>query len=151
MVEILERQSFVTDAQAAEYFFRDLAEANGVVVANSEMEFQTMSTVPQLAATQSSSSSSPLPDTAKTCGGIGRQLVRQGRDTDVAGNPRQVTAAWVRIDLCVLRLPHVNSEILLTLTSPTTTSQPGASLSEWDELFVQMLQSFCIKDWTLFG
>ena len=143
MVEILDRQASVTDAQAAEYFFRDLAEANGVG-ASSEMEFQTMSVVPRL-------ESSSLPPTARTCGGIGRQLVRQGRDTDLAGNPRQVTAAWVRVDLCVVRVPHVESEILLTFTSPMDQTGAASLLSEWDELFVQMLQSFCIKDWTLFG
>lgn len=145
MVEILDRQDSVTDAQAAAYFFRDLAEANGVG-ASSEMEFQTMSVVPRL-----ESSSSSLPPTATTCGGIGRQLVRQGRDTDLAGNPRQVTAAWVRIDLCDVRLPHVESEIFLTLTSPMAQAGAASLLSEWDELFVQILQSFCIKDWTLFG
>ena len=141
-MEILDRETSVADDQAASYFFRDLAEANGVTQPE-EMEFQTLPEIPRI--------SSDLPANTKQCGGIGRQLVRQGRDTDIAGNPRHIEPAWVRIDLCVIRLPHVNSEVLVALTSPSPLAATALSSPAWDELFVHMLQSFRIIDWTLFG
>lgn len=141
-MEILARETSVTDEEAAAYFFRDLAEANGITQPDEEMEFHTIPEIPLLG--------TELPNTAKKFGGVGRQLVRQGRDTDIAGNPRQLTPAWVRIDLCLIRLPHVESEILVTFTSPVETATT-ASMTTWDEIFVRMIQSFRVVDWNLFG
>lgn len=139
VVEILDRESSVSDDGAAEYFFKDLAEANGIV---SNKGIQFVASLSDMPATPPSSQ-------AVIRGGIGRQLVAQGRDTDIAGNPRQLEAKWVRIDLCVIRLPSVTTELLITLTTPGEAAQ--ASIENLDDTFVVILRSFRIVDWGLFG
>lgn len=143
VVEVLQRHDEVTDEQAATFFFRDLAEANGIPASSAEdsTQFTVANEMPSIG--------SNLPPDATVHGGIGRQLVAQGRDTDIAGNPRQLEARWVRVDLCVIRLPNVTSEILITLTSP---QMPLAEFTMgFHALFAAVIQSFRIADWTLFG
>jgi len=141
VVEILGREASVSDDEAAEYFFRDLAEANGIASPDG-MQFVKLITEMPFTATD-------LPPTAVIRGGIGRQRVAQGRDTDVAGNPRQLEAKWVRIDLCIVRLPSVSTDLLITLTTPGEAAQD--TMEYLDGTFLTILQSFRIIDWTLFG
>ena len=139
ILEILGQEK-VPDEQAALHFFQDLSEANGVT-STGGWKFSTHATMPSIA--------SKLPKDASILGGAGKQLVAQGRDIDIGGNPRHLEAKWVRGGLCVIRLPHVTAEVLVTLTSPGEVSD--AALTAPNETFVQILQSIRFVDWSLFG
>lgn len=141
VMEILSREKNVSNEEAASYFFKDLAEANGITSPEG-LEFYSHADMPLI-------DSDLLPSDAIVLGGAGKQLVAQGRDTDRAGNPRNLVAHWTRIDLCVIRLPNVASEVLVTLTSPGDAI--GASLSAPNELFGRICHSIRFVDWSLFG
>ena len=152
-MEILGRETTVTDEHAAAYFFQDLAQANGITSPDGVAFQKLKEKIPSIGSLE-------LPADATLCGGVGRQLVAKGRDTDIAGNPRQLVAHWVRIDLCAIRLPSVDTDILVTLTTPTTpttgepqssSSSSSAPLERLDDLFANVLRSVRIIDWSLFG
>lgn len=147
VVEILQRHDDVTDDQAASFFFHDLAQANGVATTQQDGEEGTQFTAAATAPPVGSMNNTFLPKDAIVRGGVGRQLAAKG-----PGDPRQrrLEKEWVRVDLCVIRLPHVTTDILITLTSPQTTPLAEFVMG-FDLVFLQMLESFCIVDWTLFG
>lgn len=138
VVEILARQAEITDAQAAEYFFKDLAEANGTTPA--DMQFVPQGQLVNLMG---------LPETATLCFGTGYQKVAIGRDTDIAGNPRTQEVRSIRVELCAIRLAHVATELLVTLSSPSEAIPQGTP--QPTEAFVRILGSLQIQDWGLFG
>ena len=154
VVEILDRHAAVADAGAAAFFFHDLAQANGATdpadrlftpAAQPELATRIMGVVVPIAALSDNSS-------ASLCFGTGHQRVALGRDTDLAGNPRAQEDRWIRVELCVIRLASKDTDLLVTLSSPsapnpqeTTNSTPSTGL------FVQMLGSLQIRDWSLFG
>jgi hypothetical protein len=146
VVEILDRQSNVTDEQAAAYFFQDLAESNGMKAPGTELQFTAQ---PELSASINLAGAG-LPDSAKACFGTGYQKVALGKEHDIAGNPRTQQVQSIRVELCAIRLPSVGTELLITISSPgdgnlqETSSQPT-------EAFARILGSFQIQDWTLFG
>jgi hypothetical protein len=127
VTEILEHQTTVSDETAATYFFEDLVEANG--------------------STHTSFSSQTVSSPLSIFAGIGMQRMAKGRDRDVDGNPRphqQVVDA--QIELCVVRMPQVQTDLLLTLSR--TKSSSDAQLSEE---FRRVLSTLKIHDWGLFG
>ena len=139
IVEILSHENAVRDDKAASYFFHDLAQANGSP--EDKSQFMPLSETPKIA--------SELPENAVICGGTGRQWVAQGRDTDIGGNPRNITPKGVRIDLCAIRLPSVATDILVTLSSPEENFH--YPIDKMHDLFIQIVHSIRIVDWTLFG
>jgi hypothetical protein len=145
VVEILDRQSNVTDEQAAAYFFQDLAEANGMKAP--DLKFYPQ---PELTNTSNMNSAAGLPDSAKVCFGTGYQKVALGKEHDIAGNPRTQQVQSIRVELCAIRLPSVGTELLTTLSSPSDENLQETS-SQPTEAFARILGSFQIQDWTLFG
>lgn len=138
VVEILELQS-VDDEAAAAYFFQDLCEANGVSAADCEFVKQDVVHAIQ-----------GLPPTAVVCFGRGRQKVALGREVDVVGNPRIQEVRVVDVELCVIRLPAVQSDVLITLSTPSQL-HPQDNSSAPSNVFRDALASFQIRDWSLFG
>ena len=141
VVEILDRQSNVTDEQAAAYFFQDLAEANGMKAP--DLQFISQSELMNLAG-------AGLPDSAKVCFGMGYQKVSLGKEHDIAGNPRTQQVQSIRVELCAIRLPSVGTELLVTLSSPSNENLQEI-ISQPTEVFARILGSWKIEDWTLFG
>jgi hypothetical protein len=146
VVEILDRQSQVTDEQAAAFFFQDLAESNGMKAPDLQFTPQ-----PELSANMDMNlSGAGLPDSAKVCFGTGYQKVALGREHDIAGNPRTQQERSIRVELCAIRLPSVGSELLVTLSSPSD-ANPQETISQPTEAFARILGSLQFQDWTLFG
>lgn len=62
---------------------------------------------------------------------------------------QQYADSCLRIEMCVLRLKHVSTDLLITLSipqnKPVTVGDDGLS-----NLFRGILSTFCIKDWSLF-
>jgi hypothetical protein len=143
VVEILDRQSSVTDEQAAAYFFQDLAESNGMKAPGTDLQFTSQPELMNLAG-------AGLPDSAKICFGTGYQKVALGKEHDIAGNPRTQQVQSIRVELCAIRLPSVGTDLLVTLSSPSDENLQETS-SQPTEVFARILGSWKIEDWTLFG
>lgn len=130
VVEILEHQTTKSDNDAARYFFEDLAEANGSTQNNTF-------TIVSMGAQSGSND--------RCICGIGMQEIRKGKETDIAGNPRDVPLVRVQVELAVVRLPQVQTDLLLTLSR--TKETPDTELSTD---FQQVLSTLQIRDWSLF-
>ena len=149
VVEILDYQTSVTNDVAAQYFYQDLAEANGVP--ESDRQFSVLPANKDLTLAGDSSSSSTI------CLGKGLQKIQQGKEYDASGNKRDLPEGhWVQIDLAVIRLPKFTTDMLVTLSSPTPTSPPQANTQSGEtlhssHLFQMILSSIHIQDWSLFG
>lgn len=117
IIEIVE-YSTTADESAARFYLNDLADVNGALE-RSDWE------------------DAPAPRPAMEypvfCA-QGTMLVEKGR-----GNRH-----WVRILLGVIRLPDKDTDILVSLNTPTSTA-------EHYDLFLSILASFDIVDWSLFG
>lgn len=138
VIEILEYQTDVNNDQAAEYFFADLAESNGVVNPQ-DASFSRGNQVPTIPS---------LPLTATLCTGSGSQRIIQGKER--AAQPSE--PIWINVELCAIRLPSVSTDILITLTTRTPTSpQDNANGPSPSTQFLEILQSFRVRDWSLFN
>lgn len=144
VVEILERQQ-VTDASAAGFYFTDLAESNGASRLG-DCSFRP-AVMPPLTNVEG----------AVACAGFGFQKVTKGRDLDTNGRPREnQEICWTSIELCVLRLPHVETDLLVTITKPSSNFSDGPtavadSSVVWSNDFQRVVSSLQVRDWGLFG
>jgi Ran-interacting Mog1 protein len=148
VIEILERQNDIADADAAEYFFRDLAESNGSPV----LSFTAR---PSLTAGAGGATTDDdtdgiairgLPVDAVLAFGSGRQRVALGRDrSDAAGrrSAHHQEVHVIQVLLCAIRLKERNTDLLITLSAPIS--------NPCDDLFRRILESIRINDWSLFG
>jgi hypothetical protein len=138
-IEIMEYQGSISNDQAAKHYFDDLAKANGSSMNDFLPYLVTMNAfLPYLEGTSSS---------LEISAGIGLQQIPMGRDVDIDRNPRMnQEVRTVQIELCVVRLPQVPTDLLLTLsrTKPARDNQ----LSEEFRRIVSTLQ---IRDWGVFG
>ncbi|KAL7555360.1 hypothetical protein ACA910_007089 [Epithemia clementina (nom. ined.)] len=141
VVEILDLQTSPDDA-AGEFFFRDLAESNGI---SSPDDFRYVSLGEQPNQIETFPSESVL------CFGKGYQKIAKGRDYDVFGNRRQPEqeAKWVCIELCAVRLRNVKTDILVTMSVPNESNPQDTSTGS--DLFRMIVASLRIRDWGLFG
>ena len=128
----MERQD-VSDKDAAGFFFQDLAESNG----SAENQFQNKAM------------NIPTASNISIGAGIGIQKIAMGRDNNIAGNPREQEIKWVQVELCVFRLPNVDTDLLLTISKPIPTKD--GLLSTFSETFQRATSTLQIRDWGLFG
>lgn len=143
VVEILEQQP-EGDASAAAYFFHDLA-------TNNEAPHSQIDDTTVLGPTD-------MPGVPEGCFKsllVGQQVVSKGRQGSSALNKIQVA-------LCVVRLPQQVTDLLITLNTPIFISEHSAAAEHAGAgfkgahltaplLFRQMLKTFKIVDWSLFG
>lgn len=149
VVEILEREQSVSDENAATYFFRDLAEANGAVLPQDG----SFSNFPVSGDdNEELKKTKRLPADSRIVSGVGCQKVAMGRDTDIAGNPRQQEIRWIQVNLAAIRLPSQGTDLLVTLSVPLGSVRgPDDFPKKFDERFIRLLSSMNIQDWSLFG
>lgn len=144
VIEILQRQQ-IDDLNAAPFFFNDLAENNGIVNSNDAM-FRPMTTAPPIQI-----------DGAIACAGVGFQKVAMERGYGVVDQNivlQHQEHRWTYMELCVLRLPRVDTDLLVTITKPlpNPNEPPGAeSALSWSDSFQRIVSSIKIRDWELFG
>jgi hypothetical protein len=140
VVEILEQQQNVSDADVASFLFNDLAEANGVS-SPQDARFSTQSVaVPNLPH-----------ENSKLCGGVGYQKAAMGKDFDAGGNIRTQEIRWIRVELAVFRLPHVQTDLLVTVSIPVANPDEPTSEEAFSDKSRHILSSLKIRDWSLFG
>ena len=137
IIEILEYQDSVPDAEAAKYFFEDLASSNG----SSKTSFYDHPPVAP------ADGLAPL----NMFVGVGMQRFCRGRDRNGnIGNPQpSQDDVDVEIELCVVRLRNVETDLLLTMSR--TKGQFAADTKELSEEFRRVLSTIQILDWDLFG
>mmetsp|Transcript_2807 Transcript_2807/g.7195 ORF Transcript_2807/g.7195 Transcript_2807/m.7195 type:complete len:199 (-) Transcript_2807:5-601(-) len=151
VIEILEYQSAVSNEAAAEYFYKDLAESNGIVSTSNDLQLTSLS--PPTAGRSILVSSDESWGDAIVCRGTGYQKIAQGKEVDALGNPRALPeASWVTVHLACIRLPHVTTDLLVTVSWPQQTNpQQGSENGSSSVLFQSVLASLQIHDWSLFG
>jgi Ran-interacting Mog1 protein len=150
VIEILDFQSTVSNENASAFHFQNLAEDNSLAFPSADAQF-----------TPTTPSSLGLPPAEMTTtpgiyysAGTGHQRVKQDNTT---------APKWLRIDLCVIRLPHVQTDILVTLSAPSTdessnnpSQQQGATSQlrehkQSSSCFHEIISSLRIHDWGLFN
>ena len=143
VVEILDRQSQVDDARAAKYYYDDLAETNGVVTGDRTFSPLSPTIVQNV----------HLPSDAILCFGTGFQRVAMGREFDIAGNRRQQEVRWIQVELGVVRLPSVLTDVLVTLSTPTSevNQQKTNATDVRVSVFRSVVATLEVRDWGLFG
>lgn len=145
ILEILERTSSVSDIGAGEYYFQDLVSAV-------DATFASISSVKQFNVQQKLSK---MPQDAVGSIVTGEMVTSKGRQGPDALNK-------IHVMLMVLRLPHVSTDMLLTLNTPifihaasASAAQAGSGYKDTHmqapRLFHRIMASLEIDDWGLFG
>eukprot|EP00573_Skeletonema_grethae_P004421 CAMPEP_0201694038 /NCGR_PEP_ID=MMETSP0578-20130828/6438_1 /ASSEMBLY_ACC=CAM_ASM_000663 /TAXON_ID=267565 /ORGANISM="Skeletonema grethea, Strain CCMP 1804" /LENGTH=184 /DNA_ID=CAMNT_0048179661 /DNA_START=197 /DNA_END=748 /DNA_ORIENTATION=- len=137
VVEILEHQSDVKNEDASTFFFSDLADANGVSVddmtiqSNNNMIFSVKDDDASKQKYFQNFSLSTQQSESYACIAVGKQ---------------QVDDKSLRIEMCVLRLKDVTTDLLITLSIPhhklSEVGVDGLSI-----VFRELISSFSITDW----
>ena len=153
VIEILGREEDVSDDAAAKFFFDDLAESNGAIA-----EKERRIDFAQVASVGSSGTLMPrLDKTAMACTCIGVQRVALGKDRKVGGESEPRSDHWaVRVEMCVLRLAREETDLLISLTRPIQdgsdkTMEDIMEASTHSKLFLEIIETFAIQNWELFG
>jgi hypothetical protein len=160
VVEILERATDVDDPNAANHYFNDLAESNGII-SRTDVHFQMIPPSIFASPTMGSLNGRVALRTAgesvvRTYAGVGYQKISIGRDFDAQGNSRQAIqeVKWVRVDLIVFRLATQETDLLVTLSKPVGAPnvEPlfGLPVTLSPEMN-RIISTLEIRDWGLFG
>ncbi len=175
IVEILDRQEDVKDEDAAKFFFRDLAEANGSGYSDDDIKFthvcsvgSATSTDPEVRVGVNNDSNKTdhdapnlipkLSTQVKACSCVGYQSIDPLRGSSELEKGK---ASRIRVELCAIRLAAIDTEILVSLSMPTdsriSNSKDDDVIDQCEEgdhhcsLFLEILKGFNILDWSLFG
>ncbi len=176
IVEILERQNNISDVDAVSFFFNDLADANKgeteeTIVDGSALSSSSSSSERSLhyskvwnVGRSNSSLSEEKVDDGKNnlmpnlntrvvaCSGIGHQSVGPLRNKDKLEEGK---ASEVVIELCVIRLKAVQTDLLISLSMPIFSKgiqkdKKVGNRKRHSDVFLSVLESFEVIDWTLF-
>ena len=166
VVEILDRQDDVSDEGAAKFFFDDLAESTGATV--SRMDYTQVVSVGHsavaaaaagAAASAAGSADNLMPHlnrVTQACTCVGAQLVALGKEGEVSEQPNAAGSRWaVRVEMCVLRLAEVKTDLLISLTRPIQNgAEKGidqiAQVKNHSQLFLSIISTFSVDHWGLF-
>lgn len=144
ILEFLERASAVSDDGAGEYYFEDLATNAGAsqaaVVSVKALNIHELQEMPSDAVAQI------------VTGHFAASKGRQGQDA----------LNKVHVMMLIVRLPHVATDVLLTMNTPmyihaasAAAAQAGSGYKDTyltaPALFGQIVRSLKIVDWKLFG
>ena len=155
VVEILEHQSDVQNADACSFFLKDLADANEAPLKEQHIHSGRIIDLirdreGRERALTKFSLPEPLPDAVRlhACVARGSQKVAQGKGNEAA--------EWIDVEVCVLRLEHVETDLMISLSVPRRGSVGREGVAEagdeeQSELFKEVLANFNICDWGLFG
>ena len=155
--EILEYKKDIKDENSAQFFYDDLASLNN---AKDEKAYEVVCTSMCVAGNDNGSKANetPLLPTGTFVHCLkGRSIIDRRKDSTV----RAHCITW----LANVRLPQVETDILITLTLPletlsegpnseTSKTNPSASKSlesRGEETFRFILKNFTVKNWGLFG
>lgn len=162
VVEILQRHH-VKNEDAAEFFFRDLAESNGCVDDNWRLKSSRVVSLHGEYFNDEEKSEEQIilhtileniqqtSGASKTCCviAIGSQNVVQGKVYTGTGAAAEKT---ICVEMCILRLEHVETDLLITLSTPTAALAPVYEKNgRLSAVMEDILSGFRVKDCSLFG
>ena len=178
VVEILQYQD---DAQDGTFFFNDLGEANGIITTTTnEQQEQSIihsSRVVNLLghACEEGNKEQIFPElTLPPCTTLQSQVCaclvngsqqvvkeksRNASENDNNNDDNAAAAQWIDIEMCALRLKDIETDILITLSVPrkedggraNNSPVSGTTAEGRGDMFKQILASFNIRDYSLFG
>lgn len=160
VIEILGREEDVSDDAAAKFFFDDLADSNGAIAEKERrIDFAQVASVGSSGGANSPPSilMARLDKTATACTCIGVQRVALGKDRKVGGESEPRSDHWaVRVEMCVLRLVREETDLLISLTRPIQdgsdeTMEDIMEASTHSKMFLEIIETFVIQNWDLFG
>eukprot|EP00577_Skeletonema_sp_RCC1716_P025372 CAMPEP_0113420328 /NCGR_PEP_ID=MMETSP0013_2-20120614/27270_1 /TAXON_ID=2843 ORGANISM="Skeletonema costatum, Strain 1716" /NCGR_SAMPLE_ID=MMETSP0013_2 /ASSEMBLY_ACC=CAM_ASM_000158 /LENGTH=183 /DNA_ID=CAMNT_0000307801 /DNA_START=73 /DNA_END=621 /DNA_ORIENTATION=- /assembly_acc=CAM_ASM_000158 len=136
VVEILEHQSDVKNEDAPTFFFADLADANGVsqddlTIQPNDMVFSVKDEDATKQRYFQKFSLSTQQSDSHACIAVGKQ---------------QVSEKSLRIEMCVLRLTNVTTDLMITLSIPDN-KQCSVGDDGLSSVFRELLATFCVRDW----
>ncbi|TDH64832.1 uncharacterized protein CCR75_000590 [Bremia lactucae] len=142
IVELLQYEDIVQDAQSALYFFNEIAQSNGCGPDEVTVLFEETSNAEYTGIN--------VPHATQII--VGDQCVAKFIEGDHAKNV-------VRVYLGNIRLPTVTTDVVLSVStpiriSPASSSREAFQFQQDQEsaslIFKQALHSFVVKDWSLF-
>lgn len=182
VIEILEHQIDVTNNDACAYFLKDLADSNEAsssteeishyVTVNLHHEDDDYDDEMKTKWFPNLSLSIPASTTDEKCCACiarGSQRVMRGGGSKEGpsankNNDDDAAHQWINVDICVLRLPTIQTDLLITLSTPhkeekCDTTIPSSCKSEdmhsvsdqYGSFFQEILKTFNINDWSLFA
>lgn len=165
IVEILERQNDVSDNDAPEFFFNDLADVNKgddeVGSSARSLHYTHVSIVGknehQSTEGKESAEINLMPNLSartKACTCVGTQNVGLLRNKE---KTEEGKASKVKVELCVVRLETIQTDLLISLSVPMFENQEDEDKQVENDkkeghssLFLSILKSFKVVDWSLF-
>ncbi|ETP38504.1 hypothetical protein F442_13908 [Phytophthora nicotianae P10297] len=144
IVELLQYEESVTDAQSARYFFNEIAQSNGCGPDEVTVLLE------EKANTKNAPANIDAPHTTQII--VGDQSVAKFKEGDHAKNV-------VRVYLGNIRLPGVTTDVVLSMSAPMRINPASSSRDAFQfednsevaaAIFKQALQSFAVLDWSLF-
>lgn len=179
--EILERQNDVSNDKACSFFFNDLADSNAAPSEENDGRLLIKECVYSLASDSASEGSSKRKldngnkeDEMVICLGknfrgvpngiscfcLGKQMVTGAGVRQ--GDPRAINLRqWVKVQMCILRLENVQTDMIISLTTPEVESADAMSLKSsltkgkqqptFTTTFKDIVSSFKVEDWSLFA
>lgn len=168
VIEILEREDGLNDDKAAEFYFKDLAEANGSMdetSSNAENgandysvdytaswnvgnDAKNMLMEGEIEKDKGPNIMPQLSVTTKAFTCIGHQNVSPLRNRTKLEEGK---SAYIKVELCVLRLEQVHTDLLISLSLPSHQDKDSRMEYIHNTLFLEILRSFQVLDWSLFG
>lgn len=168
VIEILEREDGLNDDNAAEFFFKDLAEANGSIdeastnAENKASDYSVDYTASwnvgndaknmhmdgEIINDEDSNIMPQLSVRTKAFTCIGHQHVSPLRNRKTLEEGK---SAYIKVELCVLRLEQVHTDLLISLSLPSHQDKDSRMEYIHNTLFLEILRSFQVLDWSLFG
>jgi hypothetical protein len=140
VVEFLEYQSHVDNASAVKYFWDDLCETTGSDNAKNAYNDATFFINEISDISVRIPGVSPLLGSGHCCGATGRKH---------DGNIRFDNEQDHCVELCLIRLPHVQTDLLVTLSTPSEQNLHVHGFPS--ETFRNAVSSLVIQDWGLFN
>ena len=144
IVEILGREDGVKDEDAALFFFKDLAEANGDELG--DLDYSSVQCVGG-GKNNTANNGINMPSMTRTvcvCSCVGNQSIEPLKNRTELEPGK---ADSVKVELCVIRLEKEETDILVSLSMP----HPSETYTSHSKLFLETLKGFQIVDWCLFG
>ena len=68
----------------------------------------------------------------------------------MGGNARPRNEVWVKVEIGVMRLETVGTDLLITLSVPSSSTN-GQALDGFSETFRRAVETLSIQNWGLFG
>ena len=143
VIEILEHQNNVKNEDAATFFFDDLADANGV----SQEHHNDTSIQSSMMISMGDDNDATRQKYFPSFNAHTQQL--EGAVACMSIGKQQLVDKCLRIEMCVLRLKNVTTDLLITLSTPQ--NKPiSIEKDGFSNVFHEVLSTFSIQDWTLF-